>query len=189
MMVGFIVAAILSTVLVIAVGHLNVRDLKRLKEIDVLNETLSYRVPPFLAAWRMFTAHPLVGVGPGCWSLLYFDYKIAVERDHPALFHSGQGWSNFGEVHNDHLEILAETGVPGYILFVSALLFSASHSFRTADRDLDTNRDLTRVARLLAFPVSAALFVLCLAQFPLQLASTTSAFAFVFATTLGWIRR
>jgi O-antigen ligase len=179
------VGVIAGTVLT-ATGRVSINDVRRLKQIDALNQLLTHRVPPFLAAWRIFLDHPLTGVGPGCWALLYFDYKIAVERDHPLLFHSGD--ASFAEVHNDHLEILAETGLPGYLLFIASLAFIGYHSFAKSGDEKGAS-DTGRLARVLAFPAAAALAVLCLAHFPLQLASTTSSFVFVFATVVGWLRR
>ncbi|MGZ8797766.1 MAG: O-antigen ligase family protein [Thermoanaerobaculia bacterium] len=181
-------AAVIAGTVLAATGRVSINDVRRLKQIDALDQLLTYRVPPALAAWRIFLDHPLTGVGPGCWAPLYFDYKIAVERDHPKLFHSGQGWSNFAEVHNDHLEILAETGLPGYLLFIASLAFIGCHSFAKSGDEKGAS-ETGRLARLLAFPAAAALAVLCLAHFPLQLASTTTSFVFVFATVVGWLRR
>lgn len=187
--IGLVTAAVLALVMVAALGGIGRDDVASLRRVEVLNETLSFRLPPFFAAWRMFLNRPLIGVGPGCSGSMYFDYKIAVERDYPTLFHSGQGWSNFGEVHNDHLEILAETGAPGYILFLLVLVFVASHSFRRRSDGGEDDSDLQRVARLVAFPAAAAFFVICLAQFPLQISSATSSFGFAFAASIGWLRR
>src|SRR2546428_2896238 len=65
-------------------------------DIDPL---LSGRLPAFMAAWRMFEHHPMLGVGLGCFSFEYFDEKIAVEMEHPWL--SNRSVVNFGEVHNE----------------------------------------------------------------------------------------
>ena len=186
-LLALVAAGVIAGTVLTATGRVSINDVRRLKQIDALNQRLSYRVPPFLAAWRIFLDHPLTGVGPGCWALLYFDYKLAVERDHPRLFHSGDN-SSFAEVHNDHLEILAETGLPGYLLFIASLAFIGYHSFAKSG-DEKAASDTGRLARLLAFPAAAALAVLCLAHFPLQLASATSSFVFVFATVVGWLRR
>jgi len=186
-LLALVAAGVIAGTVLTATGRVSINDVRRLKQIDALNQRLSYRVPPFLAAWRIFLDHPLTGVGPGCWAPLYFDYKIAIDRDHPRLFHSGDN-SSFAEVHNDHLEILAETGLPGYLLFIASLAFIGYQSFAKSGDERDAS-DTGRLARLLAFPAAATLAVLCLAHFPLQLASATSSFVFVFATVVGWLRR
>ena len=166
-------------------GFVTTGDLQRFRTIDGLNAGLSYRVTPTLTAIRMFEDHPLLGVGPGVYSFEYFDYKIKVESEHPALFHRGQGYSNFGEAHDDHAQVLAELGLPGYLIFLAIFVWIASRSFRaTEDRD-----DIDHVVRLMAFPVAAALFALCVFQFPLRVASSAVTVGFVLISIAGWTRQ
>jgi O-antigen ligase len=150
------------------------------KEGDV-NVLLSNRLTAFAAAYDMIKHHPIVGVGPGCYGFQYFNYKIRAEMRHPSLAASMSRSTNFAEVHNDHLQIAAETGVPGYILFIIALAIAASPSFqrRVADRYCE-------FARLTAAPLVAVLFISSLAHFPLQLAVSTSFYVSTFAVTRAW---
>jgi O-antigen ligase len=150
-------------------------------DIDPL---LSGRLPAFIAAWRMFRAHPAFGLGLGCFRFHYFDEKIAVEKEHPWLLNRNP--ANFGEAHNEHLQILAEGGLPAYAIFVAAFVLLARASFTTPAE----NGGLAGAfARRLAFPLSAAVFILALSSFPFRLAGPTVSILFLGAITLAWSER
>jgi O-antigen ligase len=144
-------------------------------------EMSSYRLPAFVAAWRMFRARPLVGVGPGVFGTQFMAYKLALDADHPSWIRVGN--QNFGETHNDHLQLLAETGLPGYLLFLAALALLARLSF--ARREVITER--IRFARTFALPAAAAFAVLALAHFPMQLTSTMVPAVFLAALAFAWM--
>lgn len=61
------------------------------------------------AAWNMFKAHPLTGVGVGKFGSLYNEYKPpgAPKMSYVSV-----------KAHNQYLEILAETGIIGFIAFL-----------------------------------------------------------------------
>jgi O-antigen ligase len=150
------------------------------------NMLLTNRLTPFAAAWEMFRARPLAGQGPGTFAWHYFDFKVGVDRKYPTLMTDVQraSWSyNFSEVHNDHLEILAESGLPGYVLYLASLAGLASISFRRRDGPEGERR---RFARLFALPFAAAFATLTLAQFPLQLAATAVTCLFLAAICVAW---
>jgi O-antigen ligase len=86
-------------------------------------------------------------------------------------------------VHNDHLEILAESGLPGYVLYLVSLAGLASISFRRRDGPESERR---RFARLFALPFAAAFATVTLAQFPLQLAATAVTSLFLAAICVAW---
>lgn len=142
---------------------------------------LSGRMPAFLAAWRMFVQHPVFGVGLGCFPFHYFDQKIAVEVRHPQLMDRHP--ENFGEVHNEHLQILAEAGVPAYAIFIAALVILARVSFR--DRSSEAGLQ-PRLAGRLALPLAVALAVLSLSSFPLRVAAPAHSILLICAMTLAW---
>jgi O-antigen ligase len=144
---------------------------------------LSGRVPGFLAAWQMFRSHHVVGVGPGCFAFHYFDAKLEIQAARPELIRRSE---NFGEAHNEHLQILAETGLPGYTLFLLSLLLIAMPSIRPSIIPASTEVEL---GRHLGLPLAAALFVLTLSSFPLRLAAPTANGLFIAAAALAWSHR
>jgi O-antigen ligase len=148
------------------------------------NAMLTDRLTPFVAAFMMFRDRPLIGVGPGCFAWQFMPYKVRAELAYPSLrsaFHRG---TNFGEVHNDHLQLLAEGGIFAYGLSLAALAALSTISFRRRERDKhDTRYDF---ARLLALPLAVTFFVLALAQFPLELTAVMSQFLFFAALCVAW---
>lgn len=145
-----------------------------------LPELTSFRVVPAAAAWEMFRDHPLVGVGPHSFSAMYMTYKLRVDERHPQWVRLSN--ESFGEVHNDHLQVLAETGVPGYLLFLSALALLASISFR---RRGATDQG-GRFARVFALPAAVSFGVLTLAQFPMQLTAPMVPALYLSALCFAW---
>jgi O-antigen ligase len=63
-------------------------------------------------------AHPGIGVGVGCFEYACPQY---------AVFSTDRHWTH---VHNDYLEVMAETGLPGALVLVAALLLFFPLGFR-----------------------------------------------------------
>ncbi|MEK6372939.1 MAG: O-antigen ligase family protein [Acidobacteriota bacterium] len=136
---------------------------------DVL---FSERLPLFLSAIEMVRDHPLVGVGPGCFAFHHMRYRLKIQREYPPQW--TKGWpQNASQTHNDHLQIAAEEGLPGYALFLGALGvgLAAAQRARRRDREEDDRRLEAAFARVFLPPFVAGVAVLALAQFPLEIAA------------------
>ena len=147
------------------------------------NAIATERFTPFVAAWTMFTDHPLTGVGPGAFAWQYYDYKIRAEQRFPSLRNVYSRGTNYGEVHNDHLQALAEGGVLGYGVFVAIPVALAFLSFKTSTRDSDRRR---RFVHHLAFPLAVFWIVLSIAQFPMETTVIRALFIHFAALCAGW---
>jgi O-antigen ligase len=141
----------------------------------------SERLLPFLAAGEMVRDHPVLGVGPGCFRYHFMAYRVALATKYPAQWTRGFPM-NWGAVHNDHLQIAAETGVVGYLLFLLSLALLAR---RSATGDIAPR---VVFARTLRWPLVTAIFTVCLAQFPLELAAPRLMFLTLGAMCLTWDR-
>ena len=140
----------------------------------------SERLPPFLAAAEMARDHPFLGVGPGCFRYHYMTYRIAMATKYPAAWTRGFPM-NWGGVHNDHLQIAAEAGVAGYVLFLTSLgLLVRRVPAGPAPR--------AGFARTLRWPLVTAVFVVSLGQFPLELAAPRLMFLSLGALCITWNR-
>lgn len=176
-------------VLLIAGYFLEVRVIRRIVTLPQrvsrggLEAATSGRLTPALAALAMFRDHPVTGVGPGAFKYQYLPYQIEVRGRHRARLR-GIGATNFGETHNDHLQMLAETGLPGYLLCLGAI----AAVVRTARRARDGDPRAAFV-RTLAIPLAGTLLVLCLAQFPLHVAITRQLLMTVAGLLVGWSAR
>ena len=128
----------------------------------------------------------MTGAGPGVFAWQFYDYKIAAEQRFPSLRRSFDREINFGEVHNDHLQVLAETGAAGYLVFLSLLLGLAAISLRASN---DHSTWQGTLAHRLALPLAVFWIVLSLAQFPLQTTVVRSLLLHLAALCVGWRRR
>jgi O-antigen ligase len=155
------------------------QDLAREGRYD---EMVSGRLIGSLTAWEMLKEHPILGVGPGAFGYEFFDHVLLLRRRWPGLFRHVAAVPNFGEAHNDHLQVLAVTGVVGYALMLAAIVFLGSRSF-TRGVETDERRRFARVASL---PLAVAFSVSALAQFPLELAASLTAYIFYAAMCIAW---
>jgi hypothetical protein len=80
------------------------------------------------------------------------------------------------------VQLLAESGLPGYLLYLGALGFIASLSFR---RKRPTSQR-GEFARVFAFPAVIGFTIVGLAQFPLYLTVVTSTAIFATALAHSW---
>jgi O-antigen ligase len=146
----------------------------------------SERVVPFLSAVEMIRADPITGVGPGCFKFHFMLTRLALESRYPPAW--TRGWPmNFGETHNDHLQVAAETGLPGYALFLAAMALLAIPARR---RDGASERQTAEqtVGRAIRTPLAATFFVIALAQFPLQIAAPRLMYLTLGALAISWDR-
>jgi O-antigen ligase len=146
----------------------------------------SLRLPAFSAAAMMFGERPLLGVGPGNFAAEYLPYRLRVDEIHPEWLRFDN--LSFGEVHNDHLQLLAEAGVPAYLLFLVLVGRIALMSFRRRGGVEEPEDERQRFVRVFAFPAAFALLVLALAQFPLYLAASASSALYFAGLCFGWER-
>lgn len=143
-------------------------------------QLFSERLPPFLAAAEMVRDHPLLGVGPGCFRYHFMTYRIALETQYPAEWTRGFPM-NWGAVHNDHLQVAAEAGAVGYLLFLVSLgLLVRRSTAEPAPR--------AAFARTLRWPLVTVIFLISLGQFPLELAAPRLMFLTLGALCITWNR-
>jgi O-antigen ligase len=108
---------------------------ERLQGID--EATQSTRTFLWLAAARLFLAHPFLGVGYGNYRFLYADLVPAAVQGRL-------------DAHDLYLQLLAETGLVGFVTF-TALLWGFLHLSLKAIRDQDP------LSRIIAFGVFGAI--------------------------------
>lgn len=143
------------------------------------DEALSFRLAAWSVAWRMFLDHPITGMGPGGYGAHYMTYKLSGDELHPQWMALGN--ANFGEAHNDPLQLLAETGAPGLALFVIVLWRVGRLSLRRENDGAES-----AFVTLFALPAAAGFAVTSLAQFPLHLPASASVATFVAALCFAW---
>lgn len=145
-----------------------------------LQEATSNRLPSWNVAWTMFGERPVTGVGPGGFAARYMSYKLAGDERHPEWLKFGN--FNFGEAHNDHLQLLAEAGLPGYALFMIISGRVALLSLRLRRR----GDERARFVSVFAFPAAVGFGVAMLAQFPMHLTAPSAVAVFAAALCHAW---
>jgi O-antigen ligase len=102
---------------------------QRLGEGATLLDRAAGRLDIWQVAWVMIRRSPLIGLGLGCFSLIYFDYLSQA---------TGVSWKHAAEVvaspqrasHNAYLGTTAELGIVGLGLLVAALVSHLYGGFR-----------------------------------------------------------
>jgi len=176
------VAAALLLIATIAPFRERASNLIRWTRAGDYNAIATERFTPFVAAWAMFTAHPLTGAGPGAFAWQYYDHKIRVEQRYPSLRNAYNRGTNYGDVHNDHLQALAEGGLLGYAAFAAVIVAFGLLSFAIPDAADPRHR----FARRLAFPLAVFFAVLSIAQFPMETTVVRSLIVHFAALCVGW---
>jgi len=74
--------------------------------------TFNQRITTIKAGLRMFEAHPLLGVGPGC-SIVAYPLYVPPESN-------GGGQPQL-VIHNSFIQVLSEVGIPGFVVFMMLL--------------------------------------------------------------------
>lgn len=169
--VSLVVGAV--TLFVMRDRFLPLIDAARSKQYNVV---FSERLPAFLTAFEMLRSHPAMGVGPGGFKYQYMPYRLQLQDRYPPSWVSG--WPmNFGEVHNDHLQVAAETGVIGLGLFLAAI-----GVLLRKGRSLHSDPS-AKFSSVLAVALATATTLVCVLQFPLQLAAPRLMLLFLAAGT------
>jgi len=146
----------------------------------------SERLLPILTCIDMTRDHPLLGVGPGCFRYHFMEYRIALRGRYPETWTRGYP-GNWGAAHNDHLQVAAETGLPGYALFLAAIVIAGLGGLGVSKSRGGGPATLEAAfARSLRLPLAALVFVLCLAQFPLELAAPRLILLTLAALCITW---
>lgn len=93
---------------------------ERVSTISLSKDASNGRYLLWSNAVTYIKAHPLLGAGIGNWKLAAIPFDNQVNDDYTASYH----------VHNDFLEMTAETGIMGGLVFLSIFLICAWTLFR-----------------------------------------------------------
>lgn len=104
------------------------------------------RINRWRAALRLFQERPLTGWGPGTYQMVYAPFQLS--EDMTIITTNFGDWGN---AHSEYLGPLAESGLPGMLLFIALALFA----LRTGVKVYKTHQD--KVSRRLVLGVTLGL--------------------------------
>ncbi|AXG69268.1 O-antigen ligase [Kordia sp. SMS9] len=152
------------------------------KEGKIANNTItiqkksnlsSGRFSLWALAIRNFKKSPILGVG-------YGNYKAVGKREHYQNFNNNKGaFANPRRAHNDFLEKLAETGIVGFLLYVSLFVFPLLWFFKLMRTETSYEMQWVYFA---IFLVAASYTFDALLNFPLE--RPPIQFYFIFTVSL-----
>jgi putative inorganic carbon (hco3(-)) transporter len=88
------------------------------------------RINRWRAAYRMFLERPVFGWGPGTYQMVYAPFQLS--QDHTIIT---TNFGDLGNAHSEYLGPLAESGLPGMLLFMAlalAILITGITNFKKA---------------------------------------------------------
>jgi O-antigen ligase len=94
---------------------------------------------------HMTFEHPIVGVGPGCFSFVAWDERKAA---------TGSGGENLVS-HNTYTQISSETGIPGFLLFAITIFLCVRTVIADYRRLVFVDAELAQYARYLFTAIAA----------------------------------
>ena len=116
--------------------------------------------------------HPIIGSGIGNWKIASIPYQRTITNDLYVPVHA----------HNDFLEVFAELGIPGGLLYLSLFICVIVFTYKTFYSKADEETKLIAVFSLMAFTGYA---VDALFNFPLERPISQVFFAFIVAVNIG----
>ena len=84
------------------------------------DKSLQQRLRYYKSAFISFTKHPILGVGIGNWEVESVNYEKEFMQTYVVPYHA----------HNDYLEVLAETGIIGFLLYFGFIFITVYKLFR-----------------------------------------------------------
>jgi O-antigen ligase/polysaccharide polymerase Wzy-like membrane protein len=119
------------------------------------------RATEMLAAWHVFLDHPLLGVGPGQFTPLY---SISYMSDYYALRRIREQ----RRAHSLYLELAAETGAVGFLLFGAILIATLRRLGRIRRRYRDQHPELANLAGAFVIAITVYLTTALFLQLSFQ---------------------
>jgi len=125
-------------------------------------------------AVRQFREHPVIGCGPGGYGLGYLDTAAGMTETgtmpppYPGIT---------SDAHNDGLQLLAERGMVGGLLWIAAFVFLLIPAFR----GLPGSSDADRLRKASALGAMATVLVSSMFGFPMRIFPTAAVFLFALA--------
>lgn len=102
------------------------------------------RINRWMCALRMFADRPLFGFGPGTYMFEYAPFQRAKE-----MTKISTNMATLGNCHSEYLQPLAETGLPGFIVWISLIVVVFVSGVKIYNHDPDPQNRLLVMSAML----------------------------------------
>lgn len=157
MLAGLIIVAVLQLVVFAATPGEDFTVLQRLAAISTTEDNTRVRLLYWGAGLEMFRAHPLVGVGANNYEVAFSAARQQLAANHPGSSLLGMNEQLLTQyAHNEYVQILAELGIVGILIFGAFCLLLARTMWRGIRQSDNPLLALGAGSGLLAFAISSA---------------------------------
>ncbi len=170
---GGVLARALAVVLVLGVAVMSLQNPDFYKRFTFQGENglnkQNERLIEWTTAFEMFKDHPFLGVGAGAYQYAYKEYEVIVkEKPHSPFHHTTFYMAK--HVHNEYLQVLAEVGIAGFLVFLALIgyyLFAViSYLFRLSKKGRNERKFLIHSGILCSV---SALLICALTSLPFHI--------------------
>lgn len=138
-----------------------------------------------LAALETIRTHPLLGTGPGGFAADFVRARLEAEKRTGRRFVHRSTSSHFDNAHCDPLTVAAEAGTPAAAALIAGLGALLASLLGAVRRERSVSPSDDRVPAESLLPALAAILVLSLANFPVQIVPVSGPFALLAGLALA----
>ncbi|MFO7864303.1 MAG: O-antigen ligase [Salinivirgaceae bacterium] len=125
---GILLAGIVAVALFVQLDPKNSIKKHVLEATDFTSGNTYHRLNIWKKSIPIVKEHPIMGVGAGNW-------KIEVSKYNVALYYNKRGWVVPRRTHNDYINVITETGIPGLLVYLAMFGFVIAYLIRLMSRN------------------------------------------------------
>ena len=101
------------------------------------------RINRWKSALRMSSEKPLFGWGPGTYQFNYAPYQVASEKTKIST-----NWGEGGNAHSEYLGLLAESGIPGMVIYILLLVVVMKKGIDLFRREVEREKKILLICMI-----------------------------------------
>jgi len=155
---------------------------RALSTFDKRDTSINTRILIWKTTFNMIKDNPLFGSGIGSFKINYLNYQAKYLNEYPAY---SKYWIKAGEAHNEYLQIWAELGIVGLVLFLSIIYFFYDLIINFFN---ENKNDKKKIIIIGLFTGITCFLIHSLFSFPLHVPALGSAFFMITGLTVRFTK-